>query len=135
MANLKLLTNVTHQGIILKKGMVVDDAERELGLIRDNLIDRGLAMLTNDPVTHTSSKVNDAQEAVSVTAPAGSGKTPNTDTDAAVKAAAKARQEQADAATQAQVASQADQEAKTRVVQPPKAPTDDEIAATANSVN
>jgi hypothetical protein len=102
MPNLEFLSTVVHHGIVLKQGMIVDDAQQDLALVAQNLIDRGLAQATDKPATHTAAVVNGAQEPLAKDSTVG-GQTPNADADAAAKAAAKARQVAADAATANQV--------------------------------
>ena len=145
MANLEFLTNVVHQGIILKTGMIVSDVENGLAEVGHSLIARGLAKETTAPRTHSTLLVNGVQEPMAVTAPSSEGQTPNTVTDEARKAAATDSQVPADAATVNQVNDTATAEAK--VVTPQQAPnllqrakdlihqpTAEEIAATAAQV-
>lgn len=113
MANLELLRNVTHRGIIVKQGMIVSG----LAEVAQDLIDRGLARATDAAATHTVSLVNAAQEATALGSTDG-GQKPNAETDDARKATAQAQQTPADKQTQNQVADQAGKEAQVKTVQP-----------------
>lgn len=92
MANLEILSNVLHQGIILKKGMIVSDVQRDLSSVAQDLISRDLARETTAEPTHSLALTNGAQEAISVTASPSVAVAANVDSDAEAKAAAKAAQ-------------------------------------------
>lgn len=99
MSNLKFLGNVTHNGIQFlayraaktndngkvtepeQPAMVVDLENDSRGLkeVAQGLVDRGLAEYTNDPVTHSSSFVDQAQSAIPINAPGNAGGTPVAD--------------------------------------------------------
>lgn len=138
MANLEFLNNVVHNGIVLKKGMIVSDVHQGLAEVGSNLIDRGLAKETAAAATHTAAIVNGAQEPLEVNNTSG-GQAPNADSDAALKAQAKARQQEADTRTQNQVNEQAGKESQVVVKAAPGAenkpqagdPTNEDIAAAA----
>ena len=147
MANLEILSNVVHQGIVLKKGMVVSDgaehpvdAAQNLTGVVTNLIDRGLAKEVGTAPTHTKSLVNGAQEPLLVNAAAADGGAPNAESDAAIKAQAKARQQAADPTTANAVIDQASAESQPVVTAAPptaeqkRGPTNEEIAAAAAAV-
>lgn len=118
MANIELLENVVHQGIVLKQGMIVSDgaqhpsdAAQNLTGVVNNLVDRGLAKVTNSDITHTTSLVNGGQEPLPVSATNG-GKAPNAANDAQRKATAKAKQEEADKTVANTVAEQSQEESQ-----------------------
>ncbi|HVB24112.1 MAG TPA: hypothetical protein VNG51_19395 [Ktedonobacteraceae bacterium] len=136
MANLKFLSNVTHQGrlfsgpvikdnIQLSEGMIVDLERDATGLkdIAQNLIDRKLATYTNDSATHTSAVVGADQHALPVDAPSGSGQVPT----AQIANQREAVQPTTAPAPQAPAQPQAP-------ATPAKQPSPEEIAAAANSV-
>lgn len=141
MANLEILGNVIHQGIVLKKGMIVSDEHHKLSEVGRDLIDRGLAKESTLEATHTTALVNGAQEPLVIGSKTG-GNAPNAEGDAALKAQHKARQQAADSSVQNQVNDQAAKEAETvNKTSVPTAeqrknpndptPTDEQIAASA----
>lgn len=142
MANIKVLSNFLHQGIVFKQGMVVSDnatspdtAAQNLTGVIPNLIERGLVEATTDPETHSAFLVNGAQEPLPKDASTADGQAPNADQDAAAKARLRDQQVAADTQTQQAVNQQADIEAKPKIVAAPDAsvkeagPTNAEIAA------
>jgi len=135
MPNLKILSNVIHNGIVLKQGVVVSDSQQDIESVAQDLIARGLVKETTEPVTHTMTLVNGAQEPLPVNASTNDGQAPNAEQDDAAKARAKADQIAADKQTQKQVNDQAQKEAETVTVSPtPDAvkeagPTNEEIQA------
>lgn len=145
MPNLEFLSNVVHQGIILKAGVIVSDAENELSTVASDLIARGLARETTAARTHSTLLVNTAQEPIAVGVDQTGGQAPNVVADEARKAAATAAQVAADATTVNQVNDTATAEAAvvTPVAQPGileraknliHTPSAEEIAATAAQV-
>lgn len=118
MSNLQLLSNVVHKGIRLKKGVIVSTAEKDLGSVAQNLIDRGLAKAVDQPATHTAALVDGSGAALPVNSTTG-GKTPAADADEARKAAAQAQQKPATPQQTSQIEQKSDQENKVRTVTPP----------------
>lgn len=112
MPNLEFVSNVVHQGIFLKKGMIVDDQQSGLADVAQNLIERGLARGTEASATHTAALVSGGGEALPLSATAG-GQVPNAVGDEARKAAAEAAQVPADQQTVNAVEDQANKEAET----------------------
>lgn len=92
MANLEIVSNVLHKGIILKTGMIISDAGQGLEEVGQDLIDRGLAKPTDQPPTHTTTVVNGSQEALPIGTT--TGQAPNVEGDEARKAQATAAQQQ-----------------------------------------
>lgn len=130
MANIELLGNVLHRGIQLNKGIVVSDSQQGLTEVVQNLIDRGLAKVTEAAATHTAAVVDAVGRALPIAA-AAEGQAPRADEDAARKAQAKGGQVAADRNTQSAVNDQANKEAQVKTVQPTPA----DVAATAAQVS
>lgn len=119
------------------KDMVISDAQQGLEVVGQNLVDRKLAVVTNDPPTHTMALVNGAQQPLSVTTPEGIGQKPNVEDDQTRKATARAMQVEADAHTVNKVNDIAGEEGQIRNA--PTAPNSvqpsgEEIARTAAQV-